>query len=70
MINIPNQTAAVKPTFRGVTAVAIGDICEVRGKGGMGNTAEIINRLVRLGVLKKVRVGWGIRRRLLIGWCG
>jgi SOS-response transcriptional repressor LexA len=34
---------------------SIRDICEIRGKGGMGNTAEIINRLVRLGVLKKVR---------------
>ena len=28
-------------------------ICEIRGKGGMGNTHEIIKRLVRLGVLKK-----------------
>jgi hypothetical protein len=34
---------------------SIRDICEIRGKGGMGNTAEIINRLVRLGVLKKVK---------------
>jgi len=34
---------------------SIRDICEVRKKGGMGNTAEIINRLVRLGVLKKLR---------------
>ena len=34
---------------------SIRDICEIRKKGGMGNTAEIINRLVRLGVLKKVK---------------
>ena len=34
---------------------SIRDICNVRGKAGMGNTAEIINRLVRIGVLKKVK---------------
>jgi len=34
---------------------SIRDICEIRGKGGMGNTHEIIKRLVRLGVLKKVK---------------
>ena len=34
---------------------SIRDICEIRKKGGMGNTAEIINRLVKLGVLKKVK---------------
>ncbi len=34
---------------------SIRDICEIRGKGGMGNTSEIIKRLVRLGVLKKVK---------------
>lgn len=34
---------------------SIRDICNVRGKGGMGNTSEIINRLVKLGVLKKVK---------------
>ena len=33
---------------------SIRDICELRGKGGMGNTSEIIGRLVKLGVLKKV----------------
>jgi SOS-response transcriptional repressor LexA len=33
---------------------SIRDICRIRGKGGMGNTAEIIKRLVKLGVLKKV----------------
>ena len=34
---------------------SIRDICSVRGKAGMGNTAEIINRLIKLGVLKKVK---------------
>ena len=34
---------------------SIRDICDVRGKAGMGNTAEIINRLVKLGVLKRVK---------------
>ena len=34
---------------------SIRDICNVRGKAGMGNTAEIINRLIKLGVLKKVK---------------
>ena len=34
---------------------SIRDICELRGKGGMGNTSEIIGRLVKLGVLKKVK---------------
>ena len=34
---------------------SIRDICEIRGKGGMGNTSEIIGRLVKLGVLKKVK---------------
>ncbi len=33
---------------------SIRDICRIRGKGGMGNTSEIIDRLVKLGVLKKV----------------
>lgn len=33
---------------------SIRDICTVRNKGGMGNTKEIIDRLVRLGVLKKL----------------
>ena len=36
---------------------SIRDICEIRGKGGLGNTSEIINRLVRLGVVKKVKGG-------------
>ena len=36
---------------------SIRDICEVRKKGGMGNTHEIIKRLVKLGVLKKVSRG-------------
>lgn len=36
---------------------SIRDICRIRGKGGMGNTHEIIKRLVRLGVLKKVSRG-------------
>ena len=34
---------------------SIRDICNVRGKAGMGNTAEIISRLVKIGVLKKVK---------------
>lgn len=34
---------------------SIRDICDVRGKTGMGNTSDIINRLVKLGVLKKVK---------------
>ena len=36
---------------------SIRDICEIRGKGGMGNTSEIIGRLVKLGVVKKVMGG-------------
>ena len=36
---------------------SIRDICELRGKGGMGNTSEIIGRLVKLGVLKKLKNG-------------
>ena len=36
---------------------SIRDICELRGKGGMGNTHEIIKRLVKLGVVKKVTRG-------------
>jgi len=34
---------------------SIRDICNVREKAGMGNTAEIINRLIKIGVLKKVK---------------
>ena len=34
---------------------SIRDICNVRGQAGMGNTAEIINRLIKIGVLKKVK---------------
>lgn len=34
---------------------SIRDICKLRGKGGMGNTSEIIDRLVKLGVLKKLK---------------
>lgn len=30
------------------------DIANQRGKMGLGNTSEIVNRLVRLGVLKKL----------------
>ena len=36
---------------------SIREICEFRGKGGMGNTVEIIGRLVKLGVLKKLKNG-------------
>ena len=34
---------------------SIRDICEFRNKPGLGNTAKIIDRLVRLGVLKRVK---------------
>ena len=34
---------------------SIRDICRIRGKAGMGNTSEIIARLVKLGVLKRVK---------------
>ena len=34
---------------------SIRDICNVRGKAGMGNTSDIINRLIKIGVLKKVK---------------
>ena len=36
---------------------SIRDICRIRGKGGMGNTHEIVKRLVKLGVVKKVSRG-------------
>ena len=32
---------------------SIRDIATVRGKMGLGNTSDIVNRLVKLGVLKK-----------------
>ncbi len=34
---------------------SIRDICMMRKKSGMGNTKEIIDRLVRLGVLKRLK---------------
>jgi hypothetical protein len=34
---------------------SIRDICRIRGKGGMGNTSEIIERLVKLGVVKRLK---------------
>ena len=34
---------------------SIRDICNARGKAGMGNTCDIIDRLVKIGVLKKVK---------------
>lgn len=37
---------------------SIRDICRIRGKAGMGNTSEIIARLVKLGVLKRVKGGY------------
>lgn len=41
---------------------SIRDICEVRGKMGLGSTKKIIDRLVRLGVLKRVeRMGRTVR---------
>ncbi len=36
---------------------SIRDICRIRGKGGMGNTSEIIERLVKLGVVKRLKRG-------------
>lgn len=41
---------------------SIRDIAYLRGKMGLGNTQKIVNRLVRLGVIKKVeRSGRSIR---------
>ena len=34
---------------------SIRDICEFRNNPGLGSTAKIIDRLVRLGVLKRVK---------------
>lgn len=34
---------------------SIRDICRIRGKAGMGNTSEIIERLVKLGVVKRLK---------------
>jgi len=34
---------------------SIRDICRIRGKSGMGNTSEILDRLVRLGALKRLK---------------
>jgi SOS-response transcriptional repressor LexA len=34
---------------------SIRDICRIRGKGGLGNTSEIIERLVKLGVVKRLK---------------
>jgi DNA-binding MarR family transcriptional regulator len=34
---------------------SIRDICRLRGKTGLGNTVAIIDRLIRAGVLKRVR---------------
>jgi SOS-response transcriptional repressor LexA len=34
---------------------SIRDICTMRKKKGIGNTKEIIDRLVRLGVLKRLK---------------
>lgn len=36
-------------------------IAEVRGKSGIGNTKEIVDRLVRLGVLKRINGRRSIR---------
>ena len=57
------MTPAQKEVFLGVDewwkrygfGPSIRDICKLRGKGGMGNTSEIIDRLVKLGGLKKLR---------------
>jgi hypothetical protein len=34
---------------------SIRDICRIRGKSGMGNTSEILDRLVKLGALKRLK---------------
>lgn len=36
---------------------SIRDIAYQRGKSGLGNTMDIVNKLVRLGVLKKINGG-------------
>jgi sulfur relay (sulfurtransferase) DsrC/TusE family protein len=36
-------------------------IADVRGKSGLGNTKEIVDRLVKLGVLKKLEKRRSIR---------
>ena len=36
-------------------------IAEVRGKSGIGNTKEIVDRLVKLGVLKRINGRRSIR---------
>ena len=36
-------------------------IAEIRGKSGLGNTKEIVDRLVRLGALKKIKNRRSIR---------
>lgn len=37
------------------------DIAEVRGKSGIGNTKDLVDRLVRLGVLKRLEGKRSIR---------
>ena len=37
------------------------DIAYMRGKAGLGNTKEIVDRLVKLGVLKRVKGRRSIR---------
>ena len=34
---------------------SIREICRIRGKSGMGNTSEILDRLVKLGALKRLK---------------
>jgi SOS-response transcriptional repressor LexA len=34
---------------------SVRDISRIRGKAGIGNTSEIISRLVKLGVVKRVK---------------
>jgi SOS-response transcriptional repressor LexA len=36
-------------------------IAEIRGKSGIGNTKEIVDRLVKLGVLKRINGRRSIR---------
>jgi len=49
---------------------SIRDICRIRGKSGMGNTSEIIDRLVKIGVLKRVKGSFRSVRPVYINFRG
>ena len=49
---------------------SIRDICRIRGKSGMGNTHQIIDRLVKLGVLKRVKGSFRSVRPVYINFRG